>query len=402
LGFQPNRLKSTRGEQVIWLLFPRGSLMFIERKINPASGGIELWRVEANPAGSAGKKTLISKIADERPLAYETENGPQDDIAICWARGRTLGNADVRSPDLLSDFPAKHGDNVSLPCDFVYAGKYRHGADRWWCRTHQSHWGTKADITALQASGKFRCCDHAQPMNYVVDPFTVNLNDHAEVGVWCSLPAALSTAAIKSRPPKIHVHVRDTPEDAKCIDRDFVAISTVYTKRVGFFADGEVTRVDITPPAAFDFVCALESQMEMDCITCSHCGSPHLDLGDFAKTPHRKHFCANCGRDSTWSKAPIISTPLKPLHDRYDTRLTCVMPDRSLNLDDHKGCNYAVWASTPAIVWTAARPQEYGIHVHVHNGTERIVDDTFGEVILNGKPLIREDLLRAMIERAIV
>jgi hypothetical protein len=140
----------------------------------------------------------------------------------------------------------------------------------------------------------------------------------------------------------------------------------------------------------------------MGCIDCSNCRYPHLDLGDFGKTPHRKHFCANCGRDSTWSKAPIISTPLKPLHDRTATHLTCLMPERRLNLDEYKGHSYTVWASTPAIVWSAARPQEYGIHVHVHEGRDRIIDDTFGEVILDGKRLVREELLEAMIARAIV
>ena len=90
------------------------------------------------------------------------------------------------------------------------------------------------------------------------------------------------------------------------------------------------------------------------------------------------------------------------MHDRTATSLTCLLPDRSLNLDDYEGHSYTVWASTPAIVWTASRPQEYGIHVHIHAGTNRIVDDTFGEVILNGKALVREELLQLMINRAIV
>lgn len=141
--------------------------------------------------------------------------------------------------------------------------------------------------------------------------------------------------------------------------------------------------------------------MVMSCINCSSCGYPHLDLGDFGKTPHRKHFCGNCGRDSTWSKEPIISTPLKLLHDRFAKNLKYETPDRSLNLDDFAGCTYTVWASTPAIVWTATRPQEFGIHVHVHRGIERIVDDTFGEVVLGGKPLQRSNLIDAMIARSI-
>lgn len=373
--------------------------MVIERKLNTASGSVELWWSSEDPGQ---EPRLISKIADEHPLVMENRSATRERGAVCWAHGRTLGNIEVHSPDILQHFTRKRAECVALPCDFVHAGKYRHGADRWWCRTHQTHWGTKADFAALQASRTMRCANHAQLMNYDTEPYTVNLDDHAEVGIWCSLPAALSTAEIKPRPPKIHVHVRDTPEVQKRIDKDFSVISAVYSPRKGLFGDGDTKRVDITPPTAFDFVCALEAKKDMGCIDCKTCQHPHLDLGEFGKIPHRKHFCANCGRDSTWSKDPIISTPLKPLHDRTATHLTCLPPNRQLNLDDHKGHSYTVWASTPAIIWTANRPQEYGIHVHVHDGVERIIDDTFGEVILNGKPLVREELLQAMISRAIV
>ena len=113
-------------------------------------------------------------------------------------------------------------------------------------------------------------------MNYVVGPFTVDLDAHAEVGVWCSLPAALSSQEIKPRPPQIHVHVRDVPSAEKRIDRDFPAISAIYSSGYGFLAADQTNRVDITPPAAFEFVCALESHKAMECIDCSHCGQPHL------------------------------------------------------------------------------------------------------------------------------
>ncbi len=373
--------------------------LIIERKICAGSGCVELWWAKEGPGREL---TLVSKIADERPLVTSDESGQQERGAVCWARGRTLGNIEVRSPELLRRFREKRATDTPLPCDFVYAGKYRHGANRWWCRTHQSHWGTKADLAALRSSNEMLCANHAQLMNYEVDPYTVYLDKHAEVGVWCSMPAALSTFEIKPRPPKIHVHVRDTTESLKRIDKDFAAISAVYSTRQCLFSNDSTIRVDITPPAAFDFVCALEAHQEMGSIDCSRCGHPHLDLGDFGKTPHRKHFCANCGRDSTWSKGPIISTPLQPMHDRTATHLTCLLPNRSLNLDDYRGHSYTVWASTPAIVWTASRPQEYGIHVHVHDGQDRVIDDTFGEVILNGKALVREELLRAMIDRTIV
>jgi hypothetical protein len=213
--------------------------MLIERKICPTSGRAELWWAKG---GLGEGRMLVSKIADEQPLVMETESGTRERGALCWALGRTLGNIEVRSPELLHHFTGRRATDVNLPCDFVYAGKYRHGADRWWCRTHQSHWGTKADLAALQSSNELRCANHAQLMNYEIEPYTVDLDKHAEVGIWCSLPAALSTAKIIARPPKIHVHVRDAPEMQKRIDRDFAAISTVYSTRQGLFGNGGITR----------------------------------------------------------------------------------------------------------------------------------------------------------------
>lgn len=44
----------------------------------------------------------------------------------------------------------------------------------------------------------------------------------------------------------------------------------------------------------------------------------------------------------------------------------------------------------------AKRPQEKGIHVHVHDGARRVVDDTYSEVILDGRPLSRTELIELM------
>jgi hypothetical protein len=246
------------------------------------------------------------------------------------------------------------------------------------------------------------CANHQQSMNYVVSPLTVNVHEYAEVGIWCSMPAALSTEPIARRAPRIHVHVRPKAGGRKTIDKDVAALSILYSDSMGLFRASEITRVNITPPSAFEFVCALESGREMDCIHCSTCGYPHLDLGDFARKPHRKHFCGNCGRDSTWSKTAIVSTPLKILHDQFARTLKYETPTRSINLDEYSHCAYAVWASTPAIIWTARRPQEFGIHVHVHDGSKRIIDDTFGSVVLNGEPLERSELIKSMIGRSVI
>jgi hypothetical protein len=375
--------------------------MFIERKLNPSTGLVELWKCEwGRPGGAPAKKMFLDKIGDEQPLAPSGQNTWSKKSAICWAYGRTLGNIAVFSEAILGEFEGATGDDALLPCDFVNAGKYRNGVNRWWCRTHQTHWGTKGDLSSYDKLKEMRCANHTQLMNYVVNPLELNFNDFAEVAIWCSLPAALSTQEIVSRKPKIHVHLRKTAGDKfKKVDKDYDAISLLYNEDLGLFANEGITRVNVTPPAAFEFVSALEEEREMDCIGCSKCGFPHLDLGSFAREPHRKHFCGNCGWDSTWSKRPIVSTPLKPLHDKLAKSKKFKSPDRTIDLDKHKGCDYTVWASTPAILWTAEREQEKGIHVHVEKGGVEIENNTFGEVILNGKALDRKKLLQGMFKK---
>ena len=70
---------------------------------------------------------------------------------------------------------------------------------------------------------------------------------------------------------------------------------------------------------------------------------------------------------------------------------------KEINLDDYAGLPFQIWASTPAVLWTAERPQERGIHVHVYQGGEYCIDDTFGVVRYEGKILQRSDLLSTMV-----
>lgn len=240
-------------------------------------------------------------------------------------------------------------------------------------------------------------------MSYVVDPLQVEFNDYEEIGIWCSLPPALSSRPIVKRSPKIHVHKRFSGADKKLLDRDFDAIVCSYNQDTGLFDSTEITLIQVTPPAAFEFVRSLEQGYETSCVTCKKCGYPHLDLGSFAVHPHAKHFCGNCGNDSVWSDGKIVSTPLNPLHDQFNNSNTYVMPDRQLNLDDYPDSHFEMWSSTPAVLWTADRPQERGIHVHVYegDGPRRVVDDTFGEVIYRGKKLERKILWQNMTDNTI-
>jgi hypothetical protein len=194
-----------------------------------------------------------------------------------------------------------------------------------------------------------------------VNPLKLDPSKFAEVGVWCSLPAALSTRPIAPRHPQLHVHLRAEPGGPKLVDRDFAAIS-VPSGRSDQNLEGEskATRVDVTPVVAFDYLRALVSGRELD----------------------------------------GVSSPLKKLSDQFLKTSGTIVPNRSLNLADYAGCDYSIWASTPALLWTSDRAQEQGIHVHVMKNGKYVVDETFGQVLLDGKPLARQALLEMMFQRA--
>jgi len=375
--------------------------MFYSRRLNHDTGVIEVWECDwSDPGTGMAKKQFIRKHCDEGQIESIPENYSAA-AAICWAPGRTIGNIAVNSEEVFGSFEGKSGDNAILPCHIIPCGKFRNGAPRWYCKTHQIHWGVKADLAAVPASGEIVCSNHLMRMSYVVDPLAVEFSDFEEIGVWCSLPPAMSSDPIEARAPKIHVHKRFTGAQKKILDRDFDAIVCSYNEDLGLFASGEITQIQITPPAAFEFVKSIEEGRAVGCVNCNKCGYPHLDLGSFARTPHAKHFCGNCGNDSIWSDGKIVSSPLKPLHDQFNNSSTYVVPDRELNLDQYDGLRYEMWSSTPAVLWTADRPQERGIHVHVYQGGRRIIDDTYGRVSHGGKELDRHALWQAMTNNTI-
>lgn len=373
----------------------------IER-IPEGDGRVRLWGYEWDLTQTPARKANRRFLGYERPVHSAQQQSAVIREAICWSYGRTLGNITVSSEDLLGTFPAREGDDARLDCDIVAAGKYRNGVDRWWCRTHQRHWGTLGDIADAEASGRFRCSNHDQPMSYVIDPEHITVQDFAEVGIWCSMPPALTHRGLpEPRRPKIHVHVRKQPGVEKVIDQDFKALSLHYSASDNLFGSEEITKVHLTPPAALEFVLALEAGKAMGCINCRDCGYPHLDLGDFARQPHVKHLCGNCGKDNTRSREPIASTPLKLLHDQFSRANQYFDVTKEIDLDEYDGLPFQVWASTPAVLWTAERPQERGIHVHVYKDGQYLIDDTFGVVRFQGRTLDRQELLANMVERTI-
>jgi len=98
----------------------------------------------------------------------------------------------------------------------------------------------------------------------------------------------------------------------------------------------------------------------------------------------------------------MASTPLKPMHDQFSRADNYLDVEKVLDIDAYPGAQFALWASTPAVLWTAKREQERGIHVHLGVDGKRLIDDTFGTVIYQGKALDRATLLNAMVENTLI
>lgn len=291
--------------------------MFYSRKINKKTRIVEVWECEwSNKNSGMAEKKFIRKVGNENEIDVE-HNQFTVANAVCWSPGRTIGNIAVNAEEAFGMFEGESGNDALLPCQIIPCGKFRHGVDRWYCKTHQNHWGTIADFAAVSKSGEVKCSNHSIRMNYVINPLEIEFKDYEEIGIWCSLPPGLSSEKIDCRPPKIHVHKRFTGIKKKEIDDDFDAVVCSYSHDLVLFENTEITKIQITPPAAFEFVTSIELGRETSCIVCKKCGYPHLDLGDFARKPHIKHYCGNCGNDSIRSSQPIVSTPLKPLHDQF-------------------------------------------------------------------------------------
>ena len=368
-------------------------------------GNIHLSLVQEsyNPDKKRGETKVIKSLGiEEAP----SQGNMTEIFAVVWAEGRTLGNAVPSSDRVKGQFPeAENGEGVTLPCDIVECGKFRNGAQRFWCRTHQVHWGTKADLLQVAKEGQenIRCANATQPMHYTKNPKLIDLDEYkGGIAIWAALPTAINTTDESDLDKiKVHLHARPKLDGKKTIDTNFDAVVVAANDILPLLSlTGEKKRVVIAPPSALAYLVATLKNLPLGTLNCNKCHHPHLDLGDFALNPHKKHFCGNCGVDSNWSKEPIVSSPLWELGEQFTKNRDFIESDRTLDLREYKDCQVKVWSSTPAILWTNNQPQQTGIHVHVYQGKNKMIDDTFNQVTwFDGSSLEREKLLSIMLDK---
>lgn len=354
-------------------------------------------------------QVLTEQVWDEEKKKYVTKTiaslGRDDQIqptVTVWSDAHTVGHLILNHNNpLVPTIPFKAQGTIKLPCQLIEAGKFRHGKPRWWCCTHQIHYGTKEDLEKRQ------CRNADFELRYTYNPWVLDVEKYpGGVGVWAALPPFIS---INRRPSKhnnqahpilgIHVHCRKHPEGKKDIDATFPAIVLHTPDPLKTYYEA----IHVSQPAALAYLISKEMELTIETLKCKYCGTPHCDLGFFAQTPHKKHLCGNCGQMFQATQYLSISNPLVEVAKGWEENER-VLEEATGHLDiisSHYPGGVEIWTTTPAILWRMNRPEIInGIHVHCYlDAHRRAVDETFSTITLDGEFYDRERLLGDFLER---
>lgn len=220
------------------------------------------------------------------------------------------------------------------------------------------------------------------------------------VGIWAALEPVFNTTG-RSPEAGIHVHARKEANGPKEIDGTFPAVRVRC--RPDLFGERSVL---IRRDAAIAYYFSRLLGRRVKHLSCPHCGEVHLDAGEFALRPHRQHLCHGCGRHFRDTE-DAVSNPLALVREALGDSDTTRQPMRAEEALDVRLADYGggvqIWASNRAILWTAPRPEQEGIHVHLFPSGKGPPDpdETFSEVRLNGLLLDESMVHHLMAQRAL-
>ncbi|BAN00539.1 hypothetical protein [Ilumatobacter coccineus] len=273
------------------------------------------------------------------------------------------------------------------PCHIDSEVKNRSGHPRWWCYTHGAPaWG--AGGTRLR-----ECPGANRPEPPPDEILELDVDSYlGGVGLWGAVHPVINTGP-RVKEWGIHVHARDRPGGAKAIDDTF--------ERVVLRGSSETIEVDAL--AATSYLVANVFDLELKRLGCPHCGGIHLDAEEFAAEAHRKHQCNHCGRHFFDPDGePSISNPLAGLSESFGRRGGVTTSQEALSIKQSDFGGIAVWGSNEALLWTAERPEESGVHVHAWSDAGALViDDTFGRVSIDGEQLNPEQVRVLMVQQSL-
>jgi transposase-like protein len=276
------------------------------------------------------------------------------------------------------------------PCQIERVGGQRSGGHRYWCQTHGANATGRLGVRLEQCESAYRDIDPGAIRELDIQSYP------GGVAIWGAVAPIFDTTNI-SEVLGVHVHARHIAEGKKDIDGTFPAIAMKYKKDL--FNDG---RAIITQETAVSFYLSRFLGLDVVCLFCTYCTEPHLDAGWFAVKPHKKHLCHACGRYFSADHRGV-SNPIAKLREEVDPVVIDQSPVPAtracslLQTDYPEGIQ--VWASNPAVFWIGVKPEESGIHVHAYDSEgRRVVDDTFGEVSIDGRDLPREQVAYLMAQ----
>ena len=293
----------------------------------------------------------------------------------------------------------KSGDSIDLEtersrggfnaCDVVSVGKRRDGGTRYWCLAH------RADATAKYGKPAAYCrYAHEKPIAPSEERDLDVRSFPGGVALWGAVPPVYDTTRL-GLDRGIHVHARlIADEKEKEIDWTYRAVSLVGASAQPL----RFTELD----AIYCMVSSIFG-FKMKEIECTYCGYSHLDKDWFAVHSHQRHLCSGCGktfRDIEQGIGNPIEAARKALG--HKTRIVPSRKKLKLSQSDFEG-GLQLWGSNPAIVWTSQKVEEEGIHVHAFKGGtgDPEIDDTFGEVVIDGIRLNSLQLRTLMAQRAL-
>jgi hypothetical protein len=280
------------------------------------------------------------------------------------------------------------GEGVPLDCQIRFAGKHRNGKDRYWCSVHRSD--------ASSGDGRPPCrgaLGTVRSMKVLdIDP-----SDYpGGVALWGAVAPVYDSTKLPLE-TGIHVHARPEAGSAKGIDDTFDVVHLI-----GAGTEHNSPTVTVTSDAAISYYLSRFQNRDVVSLRCPLCNEAHLDSDVFAISPHRRHLCYGCGF-YFYDKQRSVSNPLAAVEGTQQSKRLRRRPDRTLDIRqvDFPG-GIQVWASNPALLWTADRPEEEGLHLHAFAGTgEILLDETYALVKIDGKLLSEAQIQYLMVQQCL-
>jgi hypothetical protein len=260
-------------------------------------------------------------------------------------------------------------------CRIVPVGKRRDGRTRYWCLEHKSDATAKYGVRAEQCRYA-----NASPIS-TADSLTLDVAAYrGGVALWGAVPPIYDTT---KQPTErgVHVHARCTDDGPKEIDATYRSVALL-----GWSGDRAENEIVISELDAIYYMASSVFGFQTKYVECNLCAYPHLDKDWFSVHAHKRHLCAGCGREFRDNEA-AIGNPIAQAREKFIAPPQSMKP-ASMVLDvkqrDYPG-GIQMWGSNPAILWTAARSEDEGIHIHAFSADAQIlIDDTFASVCIDG------------------